>query len=128
MQLLRYNEVGPDRPLYRKYEIENDYKREKAKLMNESLTPGILILNKIFADDERKYIITRNKFPYDLEKNIIHYVVWENPLWDITLSDIIADLNAFSIEYVIFPYDYRGSIPNLIHYQLFIQGDNKKKD
>ena len=69
--------------LTRKSEIQQAYDNEKKKY-NGDYNKHLL---NIFLDN-RLYNLQLNKFPYDLEKNIIHCVLWLNPI--ITLYFLLA--------------------------------------
>ena len=60
--------------LTRKYEIQKAYDNEKKNIGNYDK----YLLNTYL--NNQLYNLQLNKFPYDLEKNIIHYVLWLNPI------------------------------------------------
>ena len=61
--------------LNRKPEIQKAYDNDKKKY-NGDYNKHLL---NIYLDN-RLYNLQLNKFPYDLEKNIIHCVLWLNPI------------------------------------------------
>ena len=61
--------------LTRKFEIQRAYDNEKKKYIGNY---DKYLLNKYL--NNRLYNLQLNKFPYDLENNIIHYVLWLNPI------------------------------------------------
>ena len=95
--LLQYNDKPPASALPRTKAVSHLYSVYLRKLKANKTTPGEVILKKIFEHEDSKFIITENKFPYNIADNLVHLVVWINPLFDATVSDIRQYLdNAFS--------------------------------
>lgn len=124
-QLLSYHKNPPLNGLYRSVEIQNKY--------SEILKKGIPDLEKyLFCDDECIYKITNNDFPYYVEQNISHKVLWLNPKFtvndqmikkftDYSYIDEIINKEAQGKQYVYFRnLPNNSSIPTIIHYQVFI--------
>lgn len=86
--LLQYNDKPPASALPRTKAVSHLYSVYLRKLKANKTTPGEVILKKIFEHDDSKFIITENKFPYNIADNLIHLVVWINPLFDATIADI----------------------------------------
>ena len=59
---------------HRKPEIEKEYLifRNKNKNNND------YIKTNIFIDKNNELYLTTNKFPYDMEDNIIHLIIWDS--------------------------------------------------
>lgn len=87
-ELLQYNDKPPASALPRTKAVSHLYSVYLRKLKANKTTPGEVILKKIFEHDDSKFIITENKFPYNIADNLIHLVVWINPLFDATIADI----------------------------------------
>jgi hypothetical protein len=90
----------------------------------------INIQNKIESNDYNcdKILLLRNKYPYNIEKGIKHYVLFS--LKPLNKSEIIKILSKLLInyEYIFFCNDKkRQSIKNLWHCQVFIKIDSLKK-
>ena len=91
------------------------------------------IKNKLFTPSENlDYIITQNKYPYNVTSDIKHYILWINPKKDIKytqndLDNIIKDyMNLLSSDknqlsnYNFFKNHVKSrSINKILHYQVF---------
>ena len=57
----------------RKDSVERAY--NEWKLKNTETT----LYDKIFSNIKEDFVIRLNDFPYNLEENVLHYIVWLNP-------------------------------------------------
>ena len=126
-QLEKYNLIGPDVPLKRKKEVSEAYNKYMSLLEENGMSINKYVIGVWFSDPnyEKKFIITKNQFPYNLEDNIIHLLVWINPLDIPSQDEILEYIESKKIPFVIFknpPIAYRSSITMAIHYHLFIKG------
>ena len=91
------------------------------------------IYNKYFYNNNL-FILAKNNYPYNLSTNIVHYILWFNPLiyrnkLHILLNKkyITTILNRYikSNEYICFMnVPDNQSIKNIYHYQVFIKKNN----
>lgn len=112
----------------RHYESMNDYiyctvfryKCEKEK------TKFRAIAETKFAslpEIKNQYIITENPFPYDLEKNIAHFVLWHNSYLSTTKVNKILKEH-FKSDKILWYRSYRESVPEINHIHVFVQNTN----
>ena len=100
----------------RRKEVVESYDKFKSEL-NISIDEYIkCILNKI----EGNIVIRKNDYPYDLEENILHYVVWMKG--DESKEDVVNYLdNLTLLDYVLFEnVGELKSVPEIRHYHLFL--------
>lgn len=111
---------------YRTVEIDNEYSlyKEKTKSLDSN------IINNVLKNKSEELHLTLNKFPYDLEEGITHYVIWDlkedkinietqleryhnfvKSKFDLTIYDSIIKINKPQYQ----------SIPEIKHCQLFIR-------
>jgi hypothetical protein len=90
----------------------------------------INIQNKIESNDNKcdKILFLRNKYPYNIEKGIKHYVLFSlKPLNKNEIINILSKL-LVNYEFIFFINDKKKqSIKNLWHCQVFIKIDSLKK-
>lgn len=81
-ELKSYNCNPPIRVLERTGEIQARYEKHILDLDNKNVLVSDYIKNKYFPDNEKakKCEISLNEFPYDVEDNIYHLLLWFNPL------------------------------------------------
>lgn len=109
------NKIIPDEP--RKKSIQKQYDLYKKEYN---------VYESIMRNFEfRDWILKKNMFPYDLEKNIQHYVLWIHP--NITLSEELVEkiltIEGMKMGYeemVYFENEKRHqSVPTIPHIQVF---------
>lgn len=110
----------------RKNSVQQAYNNEKQKIKNYSK----FILNTYL--DNKLYNLQPNKFPYNLNNNIKHYVLWLHPMLDlkyITNKKLINSIIKKYIpnnEYIFYMNSYNNrSIKQIPHYQVFIKTISK---
>lgn len=110
----------------RKNNVQQAYNNEKKKIKNYSK----FILNTYL--DNKLYNLQPNKFPYNLNNNIKHYVLWLHPMLDskyITNKKLINSILKKYIpnnEYIFYMNSYNNrSIKQIPHYQVFIKTISK---
>ena len=107
--------------------IRSKYEKFKKKLNNSSISIDTYIYNKYLKND--MYKIIENNFPYNIDNNMYHYVLWINPkcfkiINDKKITDIICDkmkkLNCN--EYFCFENQNGSkSVLKIPHYQIFFR-------
>ena len=112
--------------LKRVEEVQDKYDRYLAKFKKTKDLERYL-LNKYL--DNRLYILTQNKFPYNIDKTIKHYILWINPLvkkkriynkkFIKSILNSKIDKKKYKFIYYINQKKYR-SIKNIPHYHVFI--------
>jgi hypothetical protein len=62
---------------YREPEIENEYLLfKKNNKMSDHILNNVLQINKN-DDENKKLYLTINKYPYHVENNVIHFIIWD---------------------------------------------------
>lgn len=87
------------------------------------------ILDELFGTyEKRRFIITVNRFPYDVARDVSHLVVWLNPLYDGSEAEVRKYLSGVVSKYVMYenPLGHR-SVTIIPHFQLFVKRDDAKK-
>lgn len=112
--------------LNRRPEIQKKYEYEKYIIKKKGLNYDKYLLKKYLHN--KLYNLQPNKFPYYLEKNIQHYVLWLNPALKSKfihnqkfiksiLKEYISDK-----EFIYYMNSYENkSIKSIPHYQVFIK-------
>jgi len=65
---------------YREPEIENEYTLFKQKTsMSEHIFNNVLHINQNNQNNQnnQKLFLTINKYPYHVESNVIHFIIWD---------------------------------------------------
>jgi len=101
----------------RKEEVLNNYKKFRENLDYEAFERSIFNVNI-----NSHYVITKNDFPYDIEPNICHYILWlkeDQPLLEI--EEIINNNFQINLKNLLY---YRNSpenrsIASIVHYHIF---------
>ena len=99
----------------RKKEILNNYKKFRETLDYEAFEKSIF-------EDNKSYSIRKNDFPYDIEPNINHYILWIKDE-SLSIEDIIY--SSFKIDKKEDILWYRNSpenrsIKTIVHYHIFL--------
>jgi hypothetical protein len=111
-----------------------DVKREYREFIDKVGKPISEVIRERFfphADplSSTRWIYALNKFPYEMDPDIVHTVAWIQPGEKISEEDIIKDLHVRNIEdMVVFrnPTNLM-SVPALDHIQVFILAKDKSK-
>jgi len=109
---------------HRKPEIEEEYKKFiKNKQMNN------YIITNVIKDKNKELFLTTNKFPYDLEDNVLHLIIWDLNFHDnenknkIRYKSFIKNffkLKKFDIIYRVNKKEHQ-SIPEIKHCHIFLK-------
>ena len=103
---------------------EDEIEYQWHKLVTKEMIGGIEnYVSKLYLDPLEPYILIKNRFGYNLEAGIKHYVLWVNPKHTISDSDaeriIRARFPTQKVYFLINPVNFR-SILGVIHYHVFI--------
>jgi hypothetical protein len=111
--------------LYRKPEIQKRYDIFTKKIIKIHNNYYEYIIKEILQN--RKIHITLNKFPYDLDKSISHWIIWDlidcNMITYRKMVNKIFNPRYYDIIYRINKKEYQ-SIPEIKHCHLFIKMKN----
>lgn len=107
----------------RQPDIENKY---KLFMKNNSLTDNIM--TNVIKDKTKELHLSLNDFPYDVEDDVTHYIIWDlkegrldryrqfaENNFDPAIYDMIVRINKVQYQ----------SIPEINHCHLFIRNKNK---
>jgi len=113
--------------LYRKPEIENKYKLFQKRILKTHNSIYEYILNNVICN--KKIHIMLNKFPYHIEKNVTHWIIWNKGNYNKNIYKKII-FKIFNPKYydIIFRINKLEdrSIPEIGHCHIFIKLKNTK--
>ena len=71
----------PKLPLHRKKKVEENYQKYLSNLCHLKISIYDILMGELFSNQnaEKAWVIRSNKFPYFMEKNIKHDIIWINP-------------------------------------------------
>ena len=93
-ELSKYNNDNPPTSnLGRTNDVENQYTIFKTSFVKKKISISDYIYTKYFSGTNKRYIIVPNHFPYKLEQNITHNLLWINPKITFNKSEIIGIIN-----------------------------------
>lgn len=103
------------------------YNKFKEKIKSENISIGEFIKEKYLCD--RLYSFNLNTYPYNIENNMQHYVLWISPLFKNKINDkIICKLITDKMEelgyneYFCFENHIKAkSVLEILHYQVFFR-------
>ena len=75
--LINYHLNPPKKKILRTSNIERKYIDFKIELNKNNISITDYIKNNFFKDNE-EFVFLKNNFPYNLENDILHYVLWFN--------------------------------------------------
>jgi hypothetical protein len=109
----------------RKKDVIKKYNLHKQYLKNNNIDQTHYIINKYLQD--KKYSIEKNGYPYNIDENMEHYVLWVHPNYINKITDkeicsiIIKKMNEIKFdEYFCFENHIKAkSILGVPHYQIF---------
>ena len=116
--LKQFHFNSPNILLPRKEKVQKKYDIHKEKI---GMSIDNYILDTILHN--LRYKITINRFPYDLEKNISHHILWISPNYIIVKKDIENIINTFFGYKKFICYKNKieaRSIKTIEHYHIFI--------
>lgn len=114
----------------RSEEIEKKYQQHKTFLNSKGIKLEDYILSTYFKDIstiEKGWVIVPNNFPYNLDKEIEHLLIWIHPKKSFTESEIIKHIEKYMKEnnyqdYVYFThYKNIRSVHEINHYHIFVK-------
>ena len=117
----------PTIQLGRKQSVQDSYSKKKKYLQFINKNIHDHLMESLFSDN-KEYRYLKNDYPYNLEDNIQHNVLWINPAYNEKYNEeyIIHLLNSFDTEYIVFRNNPSNmSIPSIIHYHVFTKINNK---
>ena len=103
------------------------YNKNKKYLNKNNINQNQYIIDKYLSD--KKYVINENAYPYNIDKNMAHYVLWVHPNYinkinDLEVCNIITNkMTELSFdEYFCFENHVKAkSILGVPHYQVFFR-------
>ena len=124
----QFHKNSPSIQINRSKEIENKYLEHKLLLIKNKISIHDYIIKKYFEDD-CEYKFVNNEFPYHVENNIEHKLLWFNPninyLIDEKYINTLLNKLLFDKNYIYFEnIDSNKSIKSIRHIHVFV---NKKK-
>ena len=109
------SKYGKHSELYRTESMEKKYNSYIKMHPNYSN-----FLKKIFKKEN--IILLLNKFPYDLEPNILHYILWSKTKLNNSQIKTILDEKLKSFNYIYFENLKKNkSIKDIFHIQVFVK-------
>ena len=125
--LSQYNiNNSPKKKLLRNKYTENLYVKHIADLDKNNIKLDEFIKNLHFKNNDKKYVIYPNPFPYDVEDNIDHFILWINPSLDINIMQVEINyyINSFfpNKNKIYFEnINENKSIPEIKYYHVFVK-------
>ena len=103
------------------------YKIFKLKLNESNISIEDHIKNKYIGD--KLYSFDLNAFPYNVDENMVHYVLWINPFYRNKITDkLLCELLVNKMielgydEYFCFENHIKAkSVSDILHYQVFFK-------
>jgi hypothetical protein len=113
---------------YRTKNVNDAYKIHKSRLKQQNITLSQHIIKSVFNNNPNEIIkLESNSFPYFIEDNVKHYLLWLNPLvkhTNINLLDHIPyQFNKYKDENIAIISNTKEarSIPEIDHIHIFIR-------
>lgn len=129
--MMSWNELMNDDIIpYRKSIIENKYQLFK----NETKSLADNIINNVITDKTKDLHLTFNDYPYDVEDNIKHYIIWDINLKSFEIKEQLDRYHKFAesnFNPAIYDIIIRinkvkyQSIPEIKHCHLFVRSKNE---
>lgn len=128
--LLKEYEKNPPKSskTYRTKKVNEEYNIHKYKLKQQNITLSQHIIKTVFNNNSNKIIkLESNPFPYFIEDNVKHYLLWLNPLvknTNINLLDHIPPIfNKYKDDRIAIISNTKDarSIPEIDHIHIFIK-------
>ena len=125
--LMNYDYNIPLKEDVRSEHTINDYDIWKKYIKDNNLNINNYLHKKYLSDCN--YCIEKNRFPYNVEENIFHYVLWINKNYEYKLNnkkilDIITlKMNELNYSgYICFEnHELSKSVDDILHYQIFFR-------
>lgn len=120
----QFHKNSPSIQIKRTNEVESKYIQHKSLLIKNKINIHDYIVKNYFEDD-CKYKFVNNEFPYNVESNIEHKLLWFNPninyqINDEYINNLLNEL-LFDKNYIYFEnIDSNKSIKSIRHIHVFI--------
>ena len=110
---------NPRGRLYRLSNVEDAYKEYQQTHTSDQLS------SELFDNNDKPFVYRQNDFPYNIDKNIQHMVVWIRPGFTVeqAIENIIDKYKDDTVTYFVNETSAQ-SIPSIKHIQLFIRVNN----
>lgn len=121
----QFHKNSPSIQINRTKEIENKYNEHKLLLLKNKISIHDYILKKYF-NENCEYKFVNNEFPYNVDSNIEHILLWFNPnikfKIDTEYIDNLLNELLFDKNYIYFENkDSNKSIKSIKHIHVFIK-------
>lgn len=126
----RFHLNAPKKNLFfRTHDIQAKYEQHKNTLKERNILIDMYIKEK-YLKNRLKWIITDNKFPYHIDSNIKHKILWLDPSINLN-SEIVQKIidryvNSYKFKYYIYFQNHIDcrSVPGIVHYHIFVTNNN----
>jgi|SRR5579875_2160952 len=119
-ELKKYNKTIVTEEFKRDEKVKRDYEKYKKDIEREGKTLTDVVYEKYFKYNNNIWVLDKNLFPYELNKNIKHYVLWVRPGIEFTYDDVERILGLK--DYVVFKnHPKTMSVPYIQHFHVFIK-------
>ena len=128
-KLLTHHRNPPDMPIFRNEKVQKEYDEFKKFIVENNIDINEYIYKKFLGELKMNFI--ENTFPYDVEDNCKHFVIWFDTKYYANLKlkedeEIIIDKivrNKFKDnQYVYFEnVSNNKSVPDIKHFHVFIK-------
>lgn len=114
-----YKIINSDDELVRDATVQHLYDIHIAKLKSREISVDRFVCDSLFSDG-RRYAITLNNYPYNVEQGVYHYVFWINPNTQIS-EDNMLHISKSLLGDVLYREnpDRVKSVKTVMHYHLF---------
>lgn len=105
--------------------VEDEIEYQWHKSITAEISGGLEnYIKKLYVDSLEPYIFIKNRFGYNVESDVKHYLLWINPKHQISVDNVIQIIRErFPTQEVFFrlnPVQFR-SIMGVLHYHVFIR-------
>ena len=111
--------------LRRSATVQAEYDAFKAEITANGTSLRDHIIEDVFSGslDNKPWVLTKNAYPYDVEKNILHLILWHNtPDRDMTGLKTMIEKVLVGTDYVWFANEEDlMSVPAFFHGQIFVR-------
>jgi len=126
--MIYWNQLNNIDYCYRTLNTQKKYDIFKIKIINKYGSIYKYILLKILINKKKDLHLTINKFPYDIEKNVMHFIIWDLKDNDIMKYKKFAkkyfNSKYYELKFKINKEKYK-SIPEINHCHLFVRINDK---
>ena len=123
----QFHKNSPSIQINRTKEIENKYIEHKSFLFKKNISIHDYIIKKYFSENS-EFKLVNNEFPYDVEINVEHKLLWFNPninymidekYINTLLNELLFDKNYIYFENI----DSNKSIKSIRHIHVFVKNN-----